>query len=325
MFFKRKKTNRRAARGHVLDVKLRSDQVRATRVRLASITFGLLFGTVFGLYVLWRIGEWGLNRLVYRNAAFAIQQVEVVTDGVITADQLRRWAGVHTGDNLFALDLQQVKRNLEMVPLIGTVSLERVFPKTLRIRVEERVPVMQVNVPRQSRNGGVEFAVFHLDTGGFVMQSLDPSQRSTALNATNESLPLLTGAKLPELQPNRRVESPQVQAALELLQAFETSPMAGLVDLRRIDVGSPEVLVVTTGQSSEVTFGLHDFDRQLRRWREIHDFGARGRRQLAALDLAVTNNIPVRWSELSEVPVNPAKPPKAGIAPNPNSRTRTRR
>jgi len=311
MWFRTKTKNRRAGRGHVLDVKLRSDQVRATRVRLGAITFGLLFSTVFGLYVLWRLGEWGMNRLVYQNTAFAIQQIDVATDGVITADQLRRWAGVKTGDNLFALDLVQVKRNLEMVPLIGTVSLERVFPKTLRIRVEERLPVIQVNVPRQARNGGVEFAVFHLDEEGYAMQPLDPSQRSTALNATNDALPLLTGVKLTELQPNRRVESPQVQAALELLKAFDCSPMAGLVDLKRIDVGSPEVLVVTTGQSSEVTFGLQDFDRQLRRWREIHDYGTRNRRHLAALDLAVPNNIPARWQDLSEVPVNPAKPPKA--------------
>ena len=310
MWFSKKIKNRRAGRGHVLDVKLRSEQVRATRVRLGAITFGLLFGTVFGLYLLWRLGEWGLNRLVYQNTAFAIQRIEVATDGVITAEQLRRWAGVKPGDNLFALDLAQVKRNLEMVPLIGTVSLERVFPKTLRIRVEERLPVAQVNVPRQSRNGGVEFAVFHLDADGYVMLPLDPAQRSTALNATNDALPLLTGVKLTELQPNRRVESPQVQAALELLKAFDCSPMAGLVDLKRIDVGAPEVLVVTTGQSSEVTFGLQDFDRQLRRWREIHDYGARSRRYLAALDLAVPNNIPARWQDISEVPIAPARPPK---------------
>src|SRR5262245_35065573 len=133
MWFGNKIKNRRAGRGHVLDVKLRSEQVRQTRVRLGAITFGLLFSTAFGLYVLWRMGEWGLNRLVYHNAAFAIQHIDVATDGVITTDQLRRWAGVRAGDNLFALDLVQVKRNLEMVPLIGTVSLERVFPKTLRI------------------------------------------------------------------------------------------------------------------------------------------------------------------------------------------------
>ena len=85
--------------------------------------------------------------------------------------------------------------------------------------------------------------------------------------------------------------------------------MAGLVDLRRIDVSAPEVLVVTTGQGSEVTFGLDDLERQLRRWREIHDLGQRMNRNVASLDLAVSNNVPVRWLEASLRP-RPAKTPK---------------
>ena len=55
------------------------------------------------------------------------------------------------------------------------------------------------------------------------------------------------------------MDSPQVQAALQLITAFNSSPMAGLVDLQRIGVSAPEVLVVTTAQGSEITFGLDDF------------------------------------------------------------------
>ena len=101
-----------------------------------------------------------------------------------------------------------------------------------------------------------------------------------------------------------------VQAALRLVTQFAHSPMAGLVDLKRIDIGTAEVLVVTTGQGSEVTFGFQDLDRQLRRWREIHDFSQQQNKSLAALDLAVTNNIPVRWSQVSTGPVAPPKAPK---------------
>jgi len=65
MWFRRKLKNRRLSRGHVLDVKLRSGQVRATRLRLASVALGVTFGTFFGLYLLWRAGEWALDRLIY--------------------------------------------------------------------------------------------------------------------------------------------------------------------------------------------------------------------------------------------------------------------
>ena len=136
MWFRRKQKNRRMSRGHVLDVKLRSEQVRKSRVRLGALAFGVLFGTVFGLYLLWRIGEWTLDRLVYENRAFAIQQIDVQTDGVISADQLRRWMGVRPGQNLFALDLARVKRDLEMVPLDPR---QRAVPLT---QTEDQLPVI---------------------------------------------------------------------------------------------------------------------------------------------------------------------------------------
>ena len=309
-WFRRKQKNRRMSRGHVLDVKLRSDQVRASRMRLAAITFGVLFGTLFGLYLLWRVGELTLDKLVYENRAFEIQAFEVQTDGVIAADQLRRWAGVKPGENLFALDLARVKRDLEMVPVISSVSVERVLPRTLRIRVTEREPVAQVNVPRPRAGGGLEISVFHLDPDGFVMLPLDPRQRTTPLNQLEEALPVLIGVRAMDLQPGRRVETPAVSAALRLVSQFDASPMVGLVDLRRIDVSVPEVLVVTTGQGSEVTFGLTDLDRQLRRWREIHDMGQRLNRSLASLDLAVSNNIPARWLDAAAPPARAPKPPK---------------
>lgn len=309
-WLKRKQRNRRFNRGHVLDVKLRSGQVRSARIRLLSVGLGVTFGTVFGIYVLWRAGEWLLNRLIYENKSFAIQQIDIQTDGVISVDQLRRWAGVRSGENLLALDLARVKRDLELVPLVSSVSLERVLPRTLRIRVTEREPVAQINVPRARSSGGIEVAVFHLDAEGHVMVPLDPRQRTTPLVNTNETLPVLTRMQHTEIQPGQSVASPQVRAALRLVEEFACSPMAGLVDLRAIDVGSPEVLVATTAQGSEVTFGLNDLERQLRRWRQIHDEGQRQGRNLATLDLAVTNSIPARWLEASAVPVPPAKPPK---------------
>jgi len=94
MWFKRenKNRNRRVGRGHVLDVKLRSDQIRATRVRLMSIACAVIFGTVFGLYLIWRTGELALDKFVYENPDFAIQNVEVRTDGVIAPEELRKRA-----------------------------------------------------------------------------------------------------------------------------------------------------------------------------------------------------------------------------------------
>ncbi len=61
-------------------------------------------------------------------------QIEVQTDGVLTAETIRRWAMVQTGQNLMALDLMRVKRDLELQPPIQFVAVERVLPRTLQTR-----------------------------------------------------------------------------------------------------------------------------------------------------------------------------------------------
>ncbi len=305
MWFKRQQKNRRHSRGHVLNVKLRSDQVRGNRIRLATSAFALVFGTVFGLYILWRGGEWALDKLVYENADFAIRHVDIQTNGKIPADELRRWAGIKSGQNLIALDLSTVKRNLELVSAINSVSVERVLPGTLKIRVTEREPIAQVNVPRSDPQNGISLSVFQLDAGGVVMQPLDPRLRVVPLAQMNVPLPILTGLNVFQLQPGHRLDAPPVLAALSLINDFHHSSMAGCAVLQRVDVSSPGVIIVTTTQGSEITFGPDSLPQQLARWREIYDLGRRMNKAIASADLAVANNVPVHWTEMVSAPENP--------------------
>ena len=77
MLFKHKPKNRRLERGNVLDVKLRTKEVRQARLRLATAAAGLLLATVTGLYLLWRAGDWALDRFVFENDAFAIRDLDI--------------------------------------------------------------------------------------------------------------------------------------------------------------------------------------------------------------------------------------------------------
>lgn len=293
--FRRKPINRRTGRDHVLDVKLRSDQVRANRVRWIAIALGCIFATIFSFYIIWSAGQWGLNVLVYENQAFAIQDVDIQTDGVISTEQLKRWSGIKPNENLLSLDLARVKRDLEMVSLIRSAAVERVLPHTLKLRVSEREPVAQVYVPRALPEGGSGISVLHIDDEGYLMALLDPNQRATPSAQTNDVLPFISGINPNQVVPGRRIDSGQVRSALQFISAFEHSPMSNLVDVRTIDISSPEILQITTGEGSEVTFFVRDIDRQMRRWREIHEQVQKAGKAITTLDLSVPNNIPVRW------------------------------
>jgi cell division septal protein FtsQ len=302
-WFGRKQKNRRLRHNtQVLDVKLRSDQVRASRMRLTAITLTVTFATILGFYIIWRSGEFALNRLIYENNSFAVQQIDVQTDGVISAAQLRLWCGVKRGENLLALDLGRVKRELEMVSIIRSVAVERVLPHTLRLRVMEREPIALIHVVRPHPGGSMEITTLHLDADGCVMALLDPRQRATPVTQTNETLPLVLGINPMELAPGKRLDSAPARLALQLISAFEHSPMSGMVDLESVDISSTQILQLKTTQGSQITFSLVDFDRQLRRWREIYDQGQLRSKVIATLDLSVPNNIPAKWIEANTAP-----------------------
>lgn len=304
-------SNRRLHGGTVLDVKLRSDQARATRSRALALGLGVTFGTVFCFYLLWRTGEWALNGLIYENPAFAIANVEVQTDGVIAQDQIRRWARVKGGENLMALDLGRIKRDLELVSLIQSVTVERVLPKGLSIRVTEREPIAQVNVPRARPGGGLDVVVMHFDAGGHVMLPLDPRLCNRPVGQVQDELPLITGVNPLQLVPGRKIDSRQVWSALELLAKFQDSAMAALVEIKRVDVIAQDVLVAATGQGGTITFGVDNIDQQLLRWRKIYDQGMQHNKAIASLDLSVSNNIPARWVEANLVPASVPKAPRS--------------
>jgi cell division septal protein FtsQ len=301
MWLKRKRKNRRFEREHILDVKLRSSQRRQTRWRRSVLGLGILLSVFFGLFVAWRGGEWLLRHFLYENPAFAIHRLEVRTDGSISLEQLRRWAGVKLEDNLLALDLGRVKRDLELVSAIQSVAVERVLPHTVKIRVTEREPVARFIFPHLRAGGAYDHGVYLFDAEGYVLFPLEPQERSAPLAPTDEHLPTLIGVPVTELRLGKQVETPQVRAALQLIEAFDRSTMVGQVDLKLIDVSLPNMLQVTTGQSSEVTFGLNDLDGQLRRWRAVYDHGQKTGRHLAWLDLSVANNVPARWLDASLV------------------------
>lgn len=285
-----KPKNRAFKQRHVLDVKVARRKAVQHRVRVATLAAGLSLGTLFAMYLLWRAGDWALDRFVYENKAFAVQEIDIQTDGVIALDQLRRWSGVRLEQNLFAIDLARVKRDIELVPAVQSVAVERVLPHTLKIRVVEREPVAQADR-------------YFLDGEGFAMQPLEPSQRSVPV-LQGERYPLISGINPSELRAGRPVESPRVRAALGFLAAFERSAMAPLVEIARIDLSAPDVLQVTTVQQNAVTFQLHDFEKQLGRWFLVYCKGQEQGRQIGTLDLSVAQHVPLHWSDTAAAPLS---------------------
>ena len=224
--FKRKPKNRRQDRQEVLRVKLglRDQRRRQSRAAILFATVSLAAALI--VYGLYRGGEYSLDRFVYHNKAYALLELDVDTDGVLSLEQLRRWAGVKLQDNLFTLDLARIKRDIELCSAVQSAAVERILPHTLRIRVCERIPVAQLLAPSLRSDQGQQPGCYQLDAAGWVILPLAPSQRAQPA-AADEALPLITGMPATPVRPGRQIESAPVRAALELITTFEHSPHGG--------------------------------------------------------------------------------------------------
>ncbi|MBC8002753.1 MAG: FtsQ-type POTRA domain-containing protein [Opitutaceae bacterium] len=309
MIFRRKNRNRRFEQARILNVKLSSNHVRSARLRFLGLGLSIVCGALVVTFILWRGGEWLLDRLIYDNGAFAVRHIDPQTDGVLSTNYLRVCAGVKPGANLFVVDLNQVRRNLELVPWIKSAAVERILPDTLKIRVTERTPVAQFITWQAQANGAPPLRVTnHFDAAGFVMLPLNRLYREGSVPVMDQ-FPEISGSAMSGVPPGRYEENPQVRAALRLVEEFERSPMSGVVDITRIDVSTPGVLQCYTSQGAEATLPLDNLGQQLNRWRLAWDHARERGRFIASIDLSISKNVPTRQVDASSV--NPPPPKKS--------------
>ena len=300
MVLRAKRRNSKSGRKRLLSVKVQSQQARRERLRWLRSLSALVVAVAGIIAVCWQGGAFALNRLVYENESFSVRQLDYRTDGIISIGQLQKWAGVRAGDNLLRLDLLRIKRDIELAPRVKAASVERFLPDTLQVRVAERVPMAQVWAWQRDGAGVTDYDCvrLQLDETGHVMSPIDGRSVVAPEKQAEWSLPVVSGIdlkKLKSLAPGRPAGLPKLRAALGLIGEFRRSPLAGVVDLRVIDLSQPRILRVTTGDGGQVDLSTERLARQLNRWARIRAHGQKFGLAIETVDLSVTNNVPVRW------------------------------
>ncbi|MBP7275354.1 MAG: FtsQ-type POTRA domain-containing protein [Kiritimatiellae bacterium] len=178
-----------------------------------------------------------------RNIRFTVQTLDVASDGKITPELIREYAGVREGENLFAVNLQQVRNNLMEVPLVREARVQRVLPGTLRIRVVERTAVARIPVQRGSAHHGV-------DREGFV---LGP-------RVASPHLPRILGLDSATVTPGRRIEGVNARDALELIELCDRLDPAQDIGLQSVDTSRPDILMLTLDHDDTAHLGRSRLD-----------------------------------------------------------------
>lgn len=93
-------------------------------------------------------------------------------------------------DNLFALDLRKIKKQLIAIPNIKDASVERILPDIIRLQLEERIPRAEI--------AGTNFVI---DNSTVIIPRSYFQGRFPIIAGLDRNFKLIPGKDIPELQP----------------------------------------------------------------------------------------------------------------------------
>lgn len=102
------------------------------------------------------IGGVALVHYAQHHSYFTATDIAVSTDGTLTSDEIKQWAGVAAGMNTVALDVQAVEQRLRQHPWVHTAIVTREFPQRVYLTIRERQPIARIRRPEAAyldRNG----------------------------------------------------------------------------------------------------------------------------------------------------------------------------
>ena len=180
------------------------------------------------------------------------------------------------GRSIYEINIAERRRRLLAINWIEDVSVSRVWPNRIYVRLHERKPVAFVNLPHQ--------AFLLVDAEG-VLLSTPPR--------ANFEFPVLSGVWIDQTEADRKV---RVQAALRLLD--DLGPAAK--DISEVNAAAPEDLRVTTemqGKAIELWLGDSNFAQRYRNFTEhVADIRA-GSPRASVFDLRIDDRITAKLGQ----------------------------
>ena len=289
---------------HLLDVKVRSRTATQHRNRRALV-FASKIALALGLCAAIYLGaREGARRLLFENPDYQLRSVDVQTDGTLTREQILQTAGVREGANIFSVNLAKVQNEVQQLAQVDDVQVVRKLPGEIDIKVTERKPVAWITAEKELSDPFSTETSFLIDARGVLM-------KQKKLLPEYLGLPVILGCAGESLEAGQTLESPEAQAALELLRLSTRSFMQTRFQVREIDLSKGYCLIVTDKNHTRVTFGFDHLDEQLQRLEQFLVYCDDTKRELATVNLLVQRNIPATFTKAAPEVINDTIEPNA--------------
>jgi len=294
-----------SSRHHLLELNVLAAIQQRQRRRKAGGIFWKIFATLIVMTLAVVALRIGAQKFFFKNTEYALHHLDAKLDGVMTQEELVTLTGFEEGKNLFALDLDQANKKLSALPEVRSVSLERLIPDTISVKVERRVPVFLFAGSGDAGESFVPGKSILCDGEGILLQ---PSRLAPEFL----NLPILRGIDPGNAQPGSHLENERLDFALTLQQALSKIPEETF-KIRSIDVSKDYAAVVTDSANARYTFGNKDLPDQIDRLEKLLARCEESGRQIDTANLMVARNTPVTFvmtPESASQKITPVPTPK---------------
>jgi len=206
----------------------------------------LTAGAGAGWYGWQRVGP---DLVAWADGCFMIQTVDLTGTRRVSRDQVLALLDLPTDRGLLRTDPAVLQRALEAHPWIRRASVQRVFPKTLAVDVQEREPVAILRTDRRD---------FLVDYEGVLLMERPPRR--------DDTLPVLKGVDYAEAVLREPWTAERLQTGIALAgllgQAVGRPPV--------VDLGTPGDFVAYDA-GFRLRFGDGQFGDKVDRYRQVSE------------------------------------------------------
>jgi cell division septal protein FtsQ len=274
-----------------LDAKMRTklrSQRQTKYLGIFVISFLVLSLVAWGA---WLGFQKSMREMFSENANYRITNISVDSTGeTLKPERVMAFLKVQKGQNLLGINIQQIRQQLESLPMVDKAEVARDLPGHLVIHITERVPVANISAATKDTR-------YQIDSHGVIMD-LMPYQRNPDFRQRLESLPDIIGANIGELKIGRATPSPEVFLAIKFLQKLQQSDLGVDMDIESIDVSRRGLIIVSTTDHASVRINDNDLEKQLRRLAVVMEDARQRSAQIATIDLTAGKDVPVTFASI---------------------------
>ena len=276
---------------HCLHIKVSSPRIVMHQI-MSGIGKGIKCGVLLVLLALIAYGgHRGVKHLFLGNEKYRLQEIDLQTNGSLDHARVLELTGIQLRDTIFAVDTGEVRARLEELPEVVDCLVERRLPGTLKIRIEERVPIAWVRCETLGFPGQEMRGVL-VDEQGITFPC------EGALWDTSKGLPVivLNTARSDEFRHGNKTTHMDLLRALHLLSEFYAMGMREQWLPEQIAIINDYSMELRSLDGSKSVFGMYEHKRQLDNFITIREHSLKTDRKVRHINLMPTKNIPVKFA-----------------------------